>query len=115
MNPILIDIHTSARLHTHLDTNVVYRYDGVLQRGQAGLVLRLSHHDSSGHIDEVNANGLGHKGEGARRSQVAFNYLRKTKQTHKQIGEHLQDDTLPTKTRDNFHSSLKLSVNLHQI
>lgn len=86
MNQISIQIHTHTWIHTHLDADVVHWYDGVLQRGQPGLVLRLPHHDASGHVDEVNANGLGHEGEGARCSQVAFDNLRKTnKQTHKPI------------------------------
>lgn len=71
-------------LYTHLDTDVVHRYDGVVERGQTRLVQWFSDHDTSGHVDEVNANGLGHEGEGAGCSQVAFNDLNKQNKRAKQ-------------------------------
>lgn len=60
---------------SHLDADKVNGNDGFLQRGQVGLVQRLPHHHFGRHVDEVHADGFRHKGEGARRSQVALNHL----------------------------------------
>lgn len=59
----------------HLDAHVVHRNDGSVQRGQAGLVQRLSHHHFGGHIDEVHTDCFGHKGEGAWSPQVTLYHL----------------------------------------
>ena len=38
---------------SYLDADVVYGDDGLLQRGEAALVQRLSHHHFGCHVDEV--------------------------------------------------------------
>lgn len=60
---------------SHLDADKIDGNDGFLQRGQVGLVQRLPHHHFGRHVDEVHADCLGHKGEGAGRSQVALDNL----------------------------------------
>lgn len=60
---------------SHLDADKVDGNDGLLQRGQVGLIQRLPHHHLGGHVDEVHADGLRHEGEGARRPQVALDHL----------------------------------------
>lgn len=60
---------------SHLDSNKVNGNDGPLQGGQTGFIQRFSHHHFGCHTDEVDADGFGHKREGARCPQVTFNHL----------------------------------------
>lgn len=60
---------------SHLDANKVNGNDGPLQGGQTGFIQRFSHHHFGCHTDKVDADGFGHKREGARCPQVTFNHL----------------------------------------
>lgn len=73
---ILLITHIHTDKHTlYLDANVVYRDDGVLQRGEHGLVYRFSHHHLGRHIDKIHTDGLRHEREGARGTQVTLDHL----------------------------------------
>lgn len=75
---------------SHLDADKVDGNDGFLQRGQVGLVQRLPHHHFGRHVDEVHADRFRHKGEGARRSQVALDHLEGQQKQGKARKEKIQ-------------------------
>ena len=69
-------VNSNFSLSSHLDAHVVHRNDGVLQRGQAGLIQRLPHHHFGCHVDKVHTDCFWHEREGAWRPQITLDHLK---------------------------------------